>query len=165
MSIPGASMSQPTIENLFCYRDNGVFYTHNLLSTNGGPYVCQRCGAVITSAVPIVVDTVSVLRNEVAVLRAERDEAREHARIAADAHRKEGDRAIAAEARTKLLAEALAPFAKFKFGALWYGHEMVKRNGDCIVVCGYTDDGKRTGVDVMQSDFDSAARVLPGGEP
>ena len=59
------------------------------------------CGDGSNCVVPERDAEIARLRSEAENLRRERDEARESARIAADAHRKEGDRAIALAVRLR----------------------------------------------------------------
>jgi hypothetical protein len=66
------------------------------------------------------------------------------------------------EAQVAKLTEALQPFAKFVFGAGWYGHTIIERSGDVNVLCGYDAEGNTTGTDVNYSDF-VRARAAVGG--
>lgn len=77
-----------------------------------------------------------------------------------DAYAERCREADALRAQLNALRVALKPFAAFEFGKNWAGWLDYITEGDCCVLCGYDADGKETGVNVMQSDFDRARAAL-----
>ena len=67
------------------------------------------------------------------------------------------ERELALRAAGNRIAKAMKPFAEFVFGKLsvYSGKEP-----STIVLCGYTDEGVRNGIDITLGDIDDAKQAL-----